>query len=286
MIPNLTGLGSTCSTRVRGTGARTSVGEAYTRWFAADEVYCGRELRRDIRALNLDYTVGVAATHQVTDGTGRRWKPARCSTMCGLHSGCAWPPVTAPRGGASTTRVWLDIRADDTPRRTGCRHQRSSRPPPLHGRGLLLPLLGTGPPPLATLVEIICRRWRIEETFQLAKGHAGLGQGQVTCWNSWIRWSLFSLVATTVLALILAAASEKTGEAQPARLIPLTCPELLRLLRVLVLPAPVPRPRPHAALDRLAASPPGRRHRLPLWCRHSPPRPRRSGSAHVPGVVA
>ncbi|MFD0068432.1 hypothetical protein [Streptomyces sp. NPDC056690] len=91
-------------------------------------------------------------------------------------------------------------------------------------------------------MEIICRRWRIEETFLLAKGHAGLGQGQVTCWNSWMRWSLFSLVATTVLALILAAASEKSGEAQPARLIPLTCPELLRLLRVLVLPAPVPRP--------------------------------------------
>ncbi|MFE6958373.1 transposase [Streptomyces sp. NPDC057696] len=73
------------------------------RWFAADEVYCGRELRQDIRALNLGYTVGVAATHQVTDGTGRRGKPARCSTRCGLHSGCAWPPVTAPRGGASTT---------------------------------------------------------------------------------------------------------------------------------------------------------------------------------------
>ncbi|WP_399181423.1 transposase [Streptomyces sp. TLI_185] len=44
------------------------------RRFAADEVYCGRELRRDIRALNLGYTVGVPATHQVTDGAGRRWE--------------------------------------------------------------------------------------------------------------------------------------------------------------------------------------------------------------------
>ncbi|MEZ3181205.1 transposase [Streptomyces pimonensis] len=29
----------------------------HTRWFAADEVHCGREPRRDIRALNLGYTV-------------------------------------------------------------------------------------------------------------------------------------------------------------------------------------------------------------------------------------
>lgn len=34
------------------------------RWFAGDEVYCGRELRRGIRALGLGYTVGIAATYQ------------------------------------------------------------------------------------------------------------------------------------------------------------------------------------------------------------------------------
>ncbi|MFF0220013.1 transposase [Streptomyces vinaceus] len=29
------------------------------RWFAGDEVYCGRELRRGIRSLDLGYTVGI-----------------------------------------------------------------------------------------------------------------------------------------------------------------------------------------------------------------------------------
>ena len=52
-----------------------------------------------------------------------------------------------------------------------------------------------GPVALATLVETICRRWKTEETFQLAKGLTGLDQGQVTCWNSWMRWPSFSLIA-------------------------------------------------------------------------------------------
>ncbi|MFF7265100.1 hypothetical protein ACFZCL_33135 [Streptomyces sp. NPDC008159] len=34
------------------------------------------------------------------------------------------------------------------------------------------------------LVHITCTRWKIEEDFQNAKGLTGLGQGQVTCWNS------------------------------------------------------------------------------------------------------
>jgi len=54
----------------------------------------------------------------------------------------------------------------------------------------------------------------------------------------WMRWSLFSLIAAAVLALTLHATGSPatTGTTGPARLIPLTCPELVRLLRVLVLP--------------------------------------------------
>ncbi|MGW4985468.1 IS701 family transposase, partial [Streptomyces mirabilis] len=63
-------------------------------------------------------------------------------------------------------------------------------------------------------------------------------------WNSWMRWSLFSLIAAAVLALTLATVGEKTGPTRSARLVPLTCPELVRLLRALVLPAPA-RDRDH-----------------------------------------
>ena len=50
-----------------------AVAAGKARWFAGDEVSCGREPRRGIRALGLGHTVGVTAC-QVVDGTGRRWE--------------------------------------------------------------------------------------------------------------------------------------------------------------------------------------------------------------------
>ncbi|MFE4415057.1 transposase, partial [Streptomyces sp. NPDC056821] len=47
------------------------------RWFAGDEVYSGRELRRNLREFGLGYAVGVSHAHTVTDGAGRRWKAGR-----------------------------------------------------------------------------------------------------------------------------------------------------------------------------------------------------------------
>ncbi|MER6076338.1 hypothetical protein ABT187_48065 [Streptomyces sp. NPDC001817] len=135
--------------------------------------------------------------------------------------------------------AWLDVRADDTP--DG------------HGDGGISVLVArrhryTGEIPffrcwapddvtLAQLVEVICRRWRIEETFQLGKTFTGLDEGQVTRWNSWMRWSLFSLVASAVLALTAAGAAT-AGPAGQSRLVPLSCPELVRLLRAFVLTPP------------------------------------------------
>ncbi|MEU3342630.1 hypothetical protein [Streptomyces sp. NPDC006668] len=53
----------------------------------------------------------------------------------------------------------------------------------------------------------------------------------------WMRRSLFSLSAAAVLALT-ATAVHDAAEDEPA-LVPLSCPELIRLLRALVLPPPV-----------------------------------------------
>ncbi|MET7297282.1 hypothetical protein ABZS79_35250 [Streptomyces griseoloalbus] len=50
-------------------------------------------------------------------------------------------------------------------------------------------------------MTVICARWKIEEDFQGAKDLTGLNQGQVTCRNSWMRWSLISLMAAAVLAI-------------------------------------------------------------------------------------
>jgi hypothetical protein len=89
---------------------------------------------------------------------------------------------------------------------------------------------------LAQLVSVVSRRWRIEELFQGMKATVGLDQGQVTRWTSWHRWSCAALTAYAYLAITTAqAAAQDSGDAD---LVPLTCRELLRLLRQLLLPAP------------------------------------------------
>ncbi|MFG2312994.1 hypothetical protein ACGFS9_30635 [Streptomyces sp. NPDC048566] len=96
----------------------------------------------------------------------------------------------------------------------------------------------TTPVSLAVLVNIICIRWKIEEDFQAAKGLAGLDQGQVTCWTSWMRWSLISLFAAAVLAVPHAAtrAVEKTEHG--LQLAPASGRELLAVLRITALLTP------------------------------------------------
>lgn len=93
----------------------------------------------------------------------------------------------------------------------------------------------TAPAALADLVDVVCCRWRVEEDFQLAKGACGLDLGQTTYWNSWMRWTLISVLTAAVLAITRArtAAAATTGG-----LVPASGRELLRLLRITALPRP------------------------------------------------
>lgn len=92
----------------------------------------------------------------------------------------------------------------------------------------------TTPVSLAVLVNIICTRWKIEEDFQGAKGLAGLDQGQVTCWTSWMRLSLVSLFAAAVLAVTRTVDGIEHG----LQLAPAGGRELLAVPRITALPTP------------------------------------------------
>ncbi|MER6358967.1 IS701 family transposase [Streptomyces sp. NPDC001634] len=217
------------------------------RWFAADEVYCGRELRMEIRRLGLGYAVGVPATHSVVDGAERRWQARQLLNKVRPEQWMRRATGDGAKGRRQYDWAWLDIRPDDTPNEAGPQGTTNVLVARRHrytGEVSYFRCHAPGPVALATLVENICRRWKIEETFQLAKGYTGLDQGQVTCWNSWMRWSLFSLIAAAVLTMTLHAETPATTR-RPTRLVPLTCPELVRLLRTFVLPSPT-RDREHA----------------------------------------
>ena len=68
---------------------------------------------------------------------------------------------------------------------------------------------------------------------------AGLDAGQVIRWKSWHRWTAICLLAYLYLAVAVALQREHdAGSGLDAGLIPVTVPELLRLLRGIVIPPP------------------------------------------------
>ncbi|WP_328683736.1 hypothetical protein [Streptomyces sp. NBC_00343] len=90
------------------------------RWFAGDEVYCGRELCQGVRVLGLGCTVRIAAAYQVTAGSCRRWE-ARGLIHKVLRPG-QWMRMQTRHGTKGTREydwAWLDVRPDDAPAENG-----------------------------------------------------------------------------------------------------------------------------------------------------------------------
>ncbi|MGH1552915.1 hypothetical protein ACRAWF_15490 [Streptomyces sp. L7] len=119
--------------------------------------------------------------------------------------------------------------------------------------------------------------WKIEEDFQLGKSACGLDQGQTNCWNFWMRWTFISMLAAAVLTV---TRLRTTAHATCGRLVPVSARELLRLLRVTVLPSPT------AAVFTCRTGSPGAANTSTMRPKYtaagttSPP-PRRHGTANM-----
>lgn len=215
------------------------------RWVAADEVYGGRDLRMRIRELGYDYAVAVPASHRVTTPAGR-FDTARVLAKLPRR---AWQRLRTGHGTKGDRHYdWamIEVSADDTPPGHEAGHSFLLVRRHRYTRELSFYRCHSATPvALADLVDVVCRRWRVEEDFQAAKSLAGLDEGQVTCWTSWMRWSLISLIAAALLAVATAqhhADSPDESGAESGPMIALTRPELLRLLRTFALPTPVTTP--------------------------------------------
>ncbi|HEV3294757.1 MAG TPA: IS701 family transposase, partial [Streptosporangiaceae bacterium] len=207
-----------------------------------DEVYGGCDLRRAIRALGMGYVLAVRANHGFTLGSGRVLTAAGAVRL--IPRG-AWQRMRTGHGTKGSRQYdWaiLEVTSDDAP---GDRPAQRDA-----GRSVLLVrrhrYTGTcsfyrcwtpGPVPLTRLIAVAVARWRIEEDHQLAKQAAGLDSGQVIRWRSWHRWSALCLLAYIYLAVAAASHRDRRPGLETG-LIPLTIPELVRLLRGTVIPPP------------------------------------------------
>lgn len=212
-------------------------------FFLGDEVYGGRELRTACRELSLGYVVGVRSNHQVTTPAAKL-SVAKATARLPKRAWQRMRTSTGQKGVRDYDWAMIEVTADDTPdghdRDAGTsvllvRRHRYTRTVSYYR------CFAPGPVTLARLVSLVCRRWRVEDDFQDAKEICHLDKGQVTCWNSWHRWSVIALVGYAFLAV--AAALERAAQADrndpaEAGLVPLSSHELLRLLRALILPSP------------------------------------------------
>jgi SRSO17 transposase len=207
---------------------------------AGDEVYGGRELRRGIRRRGMGYVLAVRANHVVTVGSGRTVTAASAVRMIPAR---AWHRMRTGSGTKGTRHYdWamLEVTSDDTPEGHGGGHSvlmvRRHR---YTGTLSYYRCWTPGPVPLSRLIAIAVARWRVEEDHQLAKQATGLDAGQVTRWRSWHRWTAICLLAYIYLAVVVAVQRQQDNRSDlAAGLVPVTVPELLTLLRDIVIPPP------------------------------------------------
>jgi SRSO17 transposase len=207
---------------------------------AGDEVYGGRELRRGIRQRQMGYVMAVRANHTLTAGAGRTMTAAEAVPLVPAR---AWHRMRTGSGTKGTRHYdWamLEVTSDDTPDGHSDGHSvLLARRHRYTGKLSFYRCWTPGPVPLARLIAIAVARWRIEEDHQLAKQAAGLDAGQVIRWKSWHRWTAICLLAYIYLAVAVAVQRQHdTGSDLDTALIPITVPELLRLLRDTVIPPP------------------------------------------------
>jgi SRSO17 transposase len=207
---------------------------------SGDEVYGGRDLRRAIRSRGMGYVLAVRTNTTLAPCPGTTITAARAMELIPDH---AWQRL---RTGSGTKGVrhydWamLEITADDTPDDQDEGHSVLVIRRHRYTRKLSFYRCWTpGPVPLSRLIAVAQTRWRIEEDHQLAKQATGLDSGQVIRWKSWHRWSTICLLAYIYLAVTTATGHPTgAGPASDPELIPITIPELLRLLRGTVIPQP------------------------------------------------
>ncbi len=228
--------------------ARAAVAGITARWVTGDEVYGGAALRTLIRGLGMGYVLAVRGNHVITASSGTAMTVSAAAKLLKPRHWQRMRTGSGSKGAKDYDWAMMQVRPDDNPGGRDSGHDDG------HSCLLLRKHRYTGtvscyrawspaPVPLAALITVAVTRWRIEEDHQLSKQTAGLDSGQVRTWTSWHRWTALSLTAYAYLAIttarLRAASTRSPGhEQEQEQLIPVTIPELLRLIRGTVIPGP------------------------------------------------
>lgn len=156
-------------------------------WVAGDEVYdADPHLRADVRTYGMGYVLAIAANRRVPTHAGS----IRVDKLPALIPRYAWQRHSAGAGAHGPrpySWAWFRLLPeDDTDHGV---HHLLIRRNDTTGEHAYLRCYSPRPVPLHTLVQVAGQRWRIEESFQAAKGLTSLDQHPARTWTSWHRWT-------------------------------------------------------------------------------------------------
>jgi SRSO17 transposase len=195
-------------------------------WVAADEVYgADPGLRADLEARQVGYVLAIGCDRRVPTAAG----PMRADVLAARLPHRAWQRLSVGPGAKGQRYydwAWVDLTA------ASGHHWLLVRRHPRHGELAFYRCYCPTAVRFGDLVRVAGRRWTIEESFQAAKGLAGLDDHQVRRWLAWRRWTLLAMLAHALLAVI--AATERTEHPPPDELIALTCNEIRHLFTSLI----------------------------------------------------
>ena len=206
-------------------------------WVTADTVYgSDSAIRRALERRRIGYVLAVTSAQ-------RRW-PGRVSDWVEEVAADGWHRLSAGDGSKG-------------PRLYDWAHLPFRGAPEGWGKGLLIRrrladgdlafylTLAPDGTTLEDLVRVAGTRWTIESAFELAKGEVGLDQYEVRSWTGWHRHITLAMLALAFLTVVRKAAIGGEDPADlAADLLPITVPEVRRLLYQLALRSP---PAPDAA---------------------------------------
>jgi SRSO17 transposase len=174
------------------------------KWATGDAVYGQHSgLRRILEGRGLHYVLAVPVNQRVIAKIGLLGTEYRADALIASLSGRAWRTRSAGTGAKGDRRyAWARTRingANDGQAEHWLLARRSLADP----TELAYYICHTPPRvSLAELVRVAGARWAIEETFQTAKGEAGLDHYQVRQFTGWYRHITLAMLAHAFLTVI------------------------------------------------------------------------------------
>jgi SRSO17 transposase len=172
-------------------------------WVAGDSVYGdNRQLRAWLEERAQAYVLTVSGKEYV-GRAGRQWQVKTLLAMLEEEDWCRLKAGDGTKGPRWYDWRWLPLAAPLQPHwRRWLLVRRSLSDPAEHTAYVVCAPETTV---LATAVQVVGRRWTIEQCFEEAKGEVGLDQYEVRHWTGWYRHITLAMWAYALLTVLRAA---------------------------------------------------------------------------------